>query len=273
MRIFNDEDQQEIIRLYSKEKMTLKFIRTKFACREEAIKNVLIKNNIPIIKRRSKNKFLNEDYFSSIDTEEKAYILGLLFTDGNISLDNKRQPNIRLSLKLSDVDILLKIKEELNLDCSLIYDKRENKECATLSFRSKKIADDLNNYNIIPNKTYLIKHLPKINEKFLSHFLRGLVDGDGSIYWNKKIKSWCIDFTNYNKEICEDFHNIINKLINKTNALSIKNYGSSFHVRWQSKKDSKKIMEVLYKNNNISIARKNRLANAILEDKSGEDIV
>lgn len=273
MRIFNDEDQQEIIRLYSKEKMTLKFIRTKFACREEAIKNVLIKNNIPIIKRRSKNKFLNEDYFSSIDTEEKAYILGLLFTDGNVSLDDKRQPNIRLSLKLSDVDILLKIKEELSLNCSLIYDKRENKECATLSFRSKKIADDLSNYNIIPNKTYLIKNLPKINEKFLPHFVRGLIDGDGSIYWDKTHKRWNIDFCNYSEEICLQIQEIINNWILKENKTKIANYGTAFHVRWQSTKEIKKIIEILYKNNNISIARKNRLANAILEDKSGEDIV
>ena len=61
--------------------------------------------------------------------------------------------------------------------------------------------------------------------------------------------------------------------LSKEKKTKIANYGTAFHVRWQSTQESKKIVEILYKNNNISIARKNRLANAILEDKSGEDIV
>lgn len=31
------------------------------------------------------NKRLKEDYFNIIDSEEKAYFLGLLITDGNVS--------------------------------------------------------------------------------------------------------------------------------------------------------------------------------------------
>lgn len=273
MRIFEEQDQKEIIRLYIEEKMTIQFIRTKFACRAEAIKNVLVDNNIPQIRRRSKNKFVNENYFSLIDTEEKAYILGLLFTDGNVSYNKERQPNIRISLKLSDVDILLRIKDELNLNCSLIYDKREKKETATLSFRSQKIANDLEKYGIIPNKTYLTKQIPKIKEELLPHLIRGIIDGDGSIFWNKEYKRWNIDFCNYHEEICQQIQDIINNWISKEKKTKIANYGTAFHVRWQSTRESKKIVEILYKNNNISIARKNRLANAILEDKSGEDIV
>jgi len=270
MKQFNETEQKEIIALYQNDKMTINFISQKFHCGDEAIKNVLNCNGVPQIRRRVVNKFLNEDYFSLIDTEEKAYILGLIFTDGSVSLDKKRSPNIRIQLKLSDVDILLKIKKELNLNCSLIYDKRENKEGAILSFRSQKIASDLGKYGIIPNKTYFTSSLPAINSNLLPHFVRGLIDGDGSIFWSNK---WIIDFSSYHQSICNQLQRIINDWIGKSNSTKIANYGTAFHVRWQSTSESKKIVEILYKNNNISIARKNRLANAILEGKSGEDIV
>lgn len=273
MRKFNEEEQKEIISLYQKDNMTIDFIRKKFHCRDEAIRSVLLSNGVEIVRRRTVNSKMDENYFSKIDSEEKAYILGLLFTDGNVSPDKNRQPNIRIGLKLSDVNILLRIKEELKLGSSLIYDKRANKESVVLAFRSQRIADDLKKFGIVPNKTYLTSNLPNIENSLLPHFIRGLIDGDGSIFWEKQGKKWVVDFSSYHQSICEELQKIINTWINKENYTKIANYGTAFHVRWRSTKESKKIMEILYRNNNISIARKNRLANAILEDKSGEDIV
>ena len=50
---------------------------------------------------------LNENYFDIIDTQEKAYIVGLLFSDGCISEINNA---ISISLKEEDKDILFKNK-------------------------------------------------------------------------------------------------------------------------------------------------------------------
>ena len=44
------------------------------------------------------------DFFENIDTEEKAYFLGLLTADGSVTLDSERSPNI--SLELVDKDVL-----------------------------------------------------------------------------------------------------------------------------------------------------------------------
>lgn len=59
------------------------------------------------IKMRSNRedyaKFIyNVNYFSQINTEDKAYFLGLLFADGNIS---KKRNSVTISLKLSDSHI------------------------------------------------------------------------------------------------------------------------------------------------------------------------
>lgn len=51
------------------------------------------------------------------------------------------------------------------------------------------MANDLAKFGIIPNKTYLTNHLPEVPKKFLKDFLRGLLDGDGSIYQETKTKN------------------------------------------------------------------------------------
>lgn len=141
------------------------------------------KYDVPIKRKgQSKNRLVNENYFEKIDSKEKAYFLGLLFTDGGVSLDKERSPMIQLQLKSSDVDILQKLRTELNVHSSIRYDKRKNKETAILLFRNQKIANDLKQYGIIPNKTYETKHLPQVPNEFESDFLRGCLDGDGSIY-------------------------------------------------------------------------------------------
>ena len=52
------------------------------------------------------------DYFSSIDSPEKAYWLGLLFTDGSVD-HYGHTGRIRLQLQEQDIDILKKFKEDL----------------------------------------------------------------------------------------------------------------------------------------------------------------
>lgn len=247
-----------------------------YHCRHEAIKAVLEKYEIPIKRRGlSKNRLAKEDYFDVIDTEEKAYFLGLMFTDGSIVLDKtkKRSPQISLSLKVLDINIIQKFREELNIESSIIYDKREGKESAILSFRSKQMAESLEEYGIIPRKTYLTKHLPKVPDIFLKDFLRGCLDGDGSIYKEKKSKKIRIDFCSYHKSVCEDFRNMCDTLLGEVNKNKIANYGSAFHIRYNTQAIVGQLATALYKDSKISITRKYSMASLFFENKSEEDIV
>ena len=49
---------------------------------------------------------IQEDFFDVIDTEEKAYVLGLLYADG---YNNTDRNSVSLSLKESDKEILEKV--------------------------------------------------------------------------------------------------------------------------------------------------------------------
>nr|DAG90196.1 MAG TPA: endonuclease [Crassvirales sp.] len=66
--------------------------------------------NIEIINTGSKSEF-NRDFFSVIDTEEKAYWLGFLYADGFISASGN---TVGLSISLKDIDHLKKYNNALN---------------------------------------------------------------------------------------------------------------------------------------------------------------
>lgn len=274
IRIFKKELEDRICQQYREEGQTLTFLARYYHCRDEAIRSVLIKNRIPIKRRGlSKNRLLREDFFDNIDTKEKAYFLGLMFTDGSVTLDPKRSPTISIQLKVSDIKILQDFRTILNMHSNLRYDKRENKETAILSFRNSHMAESLAKYGIIPKKTYETKHLPAVSEDLLPDFLRGLLDGDGSIYQESKSKKYRIDYCSYHQSICEDFRQLCNKFLIKKNTVKISNYGTAYHVRFNDQKSVKQLATVLYKDSKISLARKYSLAQEIFEDNCEEDIV
>lgn len=67
------------------------------------------------------NKNLKEDFFSNIDSSEKAWLLGFLYTDGSVrKIKNTYQ--IRLMIQIKDEPIIDKIISLLNLENGKHYD-------------------------------------------------------------------------------------------------------------------------------------------------------
>lgn len=239
-------------------------------CSQPRIKNILTKNKIKLRVRRV-NSNLKEDYFETIDTPTKAYLLGLIFTDGSVTEEKERQNQLRLELKASDVDLLEKYRTELGITSKLTYSKRGKSESFLSTVRSDKIVKDLNKYGIVKNKTYVTKHLPEISPLFEKDFLRGLIDGDGSIYPNQNY--YRINFTSYSKEICEDFI----QLCEKVSKIPIKTHpsknGNSYRVTLVQKELVKKLITSCYKDAEMYLSRKYIIATNIFENKNEEDIV
>ena len=75
------------------------------------------------------NKYVfDKTFFQEIDTEEKAYILGFIYADGNISnIENDKHYRIRILLKKSDSNILEKIKTAIKYTGPIHYRKSKYK--------------------------------------------------------------------------------------------------------------------------------------------------
>lgn len=168
-------------------KRTRKSIAEELNCSISFIEKIWKKNNLSGTKG-SNIYGCYESYFEKIDSKEKAYILGLVASDGCIYRRDGHQGMLSYSVKDSDIEILYFIKNQLQTEkpISLCQDsRRPNKtNMATLQITSDKICNDLLDIGIGVRKTFdmdLGEIFSNIPRKFWSAFLLGYFDGDGSI--------------------------------------------------------------------------------------------
>ena len=98
-------------------------------CEKYSLSSPTIGKILKGIERYSKAKLYNpnlkERFFETINSEEAAYFLGLLISDGNVFKDETgRQASISITLDLKDEYMLNKFKEVLNANTSVGYDGR-----------------------------------------------------------------------------------------------------------------------------------------------------
>lgn len=143
-----------------------------------------------------------EDYFETIDTEEKAYFLGMLLADGNLA---KKGHGIKLLLHIKDNDVLekfsmvmygfLKIKNDevvvdiLDDDGNVVG--HEIRVYGKVNVYCEKMHSDLIKLGCAPNKSHTITFPSQFNsdipEHLMRHFIRGHFDGDGCISLGKPV--------------------------------------------------------------------------------------
>lgn len=157
----------------------------------ESVRIILRKNGFASDKKKPVySNTLNMDYFEVIDTEDKAYFLGLIKADGYV---DKTRNRFALRLHEQDVEILHRLCDVLNLPIQRINKIVRNPNSI---HHSDNRAD---NVEIAITNTRFVNHfvdvksesiLSKIPNHLVYHFIRGYFDGDGSIAYRniKKLK-------------------------------------------------------------------------------------
>ena len=260
--------EQKIIFEYEKE-TSLETIAKDFNCSKSLIWGILTRNNI---KKNRWNKYdCNHNFFEKIDTEEKAYILGFLTGDGNVGYKSKKN-RITIGLQKEDIDILEKIKKALNSNHKITTrttkstQTQEEYEEARLVIHSAKMRQDLNDLGLHERKSYTNSYIfPNIPKHLLRHYLRGLIDSDGTICYNEENKNWILSPSGEYK-LCKMFSNKILEELN-IGQRKIRKDGSIYETPYQAVQDVRIIAKFLYENSNISLNRKSKLAKEILKIK------
>lgn len=244
-RIFSEEETQDIIQSYLDGESSVK-IGKRYNIDHKPILKLLKRNGVYVDKlaRRFHRQYaLNEDYFDNIDTQDKAYILGFFFADGN---NNPSKQTISMALQEEDKEILEKIRNAIGSEKPLDYLDYTHKHDFGYTYKnqwrlnlfSKRFCEDLIRHGMIPNKS-LILEFPNIDEALYPHFIRGYFDGDGSIC-KTKCNGACLTITSTNKfciklkdiilnqlgidGVIRDAsnHNNITKVYSLTNSITIK---------------------------------------------------
>lgn len=132
---------------------------------------------------------VNEEYFTIIDNKEKAYFLGLMFADG-IIIQSRQTLSMSLCLKTEDGYIVEYLKKEMGAEIPLRIEVPGRLIKGTtykgsgnirLTIGSKKLVQSLTRIGCTPRKSLTLEFPNCIHDEFLSHFIRGYFDGDGSI--------------------------------------------------------------------------------------------
>lgn len=138
---------------------------------------------------------LNESYFETIDTREKAYFLGLLAADGCIhkTIPGKRNTRISLTLKIEDKYIIDSFAKAINFTGNVrVITIRKGQyaghQYGCLLFTSDKMAADLSRYGVTISKSSTLQY-PVIPREFDYDFIRGYFDGNGSAFLSNE-KHW-----------------------------------------------------------------------------------
>ena len=186
--VFSEEQEKDIIDSYLSGESSVKISkRLGLKCHKPILK-VLHRNGIDVCQKRFVRKYaLDEDYFEVIDSPEKAYILGLLYSDGS---NNPKKGTVSISLQEEDYELLEQIRILINSEKPLEYLDYSNKHDFGYSYKnqyrlllfSSKICKDLENLGVYPNKSLKVKFPTFLEDQYYSHFVRGVFDGDGSIY-------------------------------------------------------------------------------------------
>ena len=139
---------------------------------------------------KGKNNYVyycNYHYFDHIDSENKAYIIGLLASDGTLYKREKHLGMWQISLQKSDIQILKDIKQEIEAEhpINIIPSRKENiQDSCVLSINSDQMYNNLIKIGLMDNKTWqlnletVMNNIPKI---YWKDFVRGYMDGDGTI--------------------------------------------------------------------------------------------
>ena len=232
---------------------SLKKIGKKFNVSGEYIRSLLNKNNIQLRTYLEINRkhSVNDNYFSVIDTQEKAYFLGLLYSDGSVSSSSNA---IILKLQEKDRDMLVKLSHII-MNKEKLYKSENN---YVLKFSSRSIKNDLIRLGCMPNKTFKIE-FPNIDKSLYNHFIRGYFDGDGSIYSYEK--DYCANIIATEK-FCNSVNQIIFKqfgiacVINKDDAINGATNIITSSMTYKGNRRVEVIMNWLYQDATIYLERK-----------------
>lgn len=207
--------------------------------------------------------------FQIIDNSDKAYLLGLFYSDGYVTYNTSNYDYFSgITLIKSDKELFDKV-----LHIFPFFSLKEEKNNVSIRINQRKACEDLILNGVLQNKSSINKNnlkFPKISSSLVSHFIRGVFDGDGAIYLIKKDnlnqKVFSITCNNYSliKKIQEIlfYNSITTRMTHSRGGESIirgqKVIFNSicFNLLCTKREDIEKLSKFLYRESNLHLQRK-----------------
>lgn len=237
--------KKELYRLYVKQKLSsIEIAKIKNIGRTTVL-NYLKKYDIPVKKSGAQIKYIAIDKYFHKWSANMAYCLGFISADGHVWKD---RPYITIGIHKNDIDILNFIRDEISPTSKV----RLSKNKCQLCIYSKDIHSKLVSLGVDHNKTFRLK-LPKIPKKYMSHFIRGFFDGDGSI-WKTNFYIGGKDY--YYSDIISASKDILVGIHKYLGFGSVKKIKDKYYELKFCQSDSIKLGQIMYHDAEFKLERK-----------------
>lgn len=212
---------------------------------------------------------LNKNYFDVIDTQEKAYFLGLLYADGC----NCVVGGYRISIKLQEQDkpILDKLNVALGSNRPLGFRELSKKNpkwknAYELQIGNKHLSKQLEILGCMPNKslTLIFPTEQQVPKHLINHFVRGVWDGDGSISCSNKKNILSCNLVS-TQQFCEKLSELLYKELSIYSSIyqdkksKLRNTSTRRFTIRGGHKNVKIFLDWLYKDATVYLERKYKL--------------
>ena len=207
------------------------------------------------------NKYnVNQKYFLSIDSAEKAYWLGFIWADGSVHKSGRAH---NLKMRIKDYNHICKFQSNISHNGKIYTIKSSG-------YKPNAIHYEISICNKILYES-LITHgrnneigIPNIPNKLIHHFIRGFFDGDGSVYTFNKYRKHKNKVYTYNilniEIICNrSMLKSLSKHMSKENInFRIKNSKTEYmkYLLIDTKKSEKLFYNYIYKDADVFLERK-----------------
>ncbi len=201
------------------------------------------------------------------------YTVGLIVTDGNLSKDGRH-----INITSKDLELLEKLKAALYIQNKLVMKSSgSNKEkiYGFLQFGDVVFYKFLMSIGLLPAKSLTLKSV-SVPKEYFADFLRGIIDGDGSIntwinnkngyvQWALRICSASSEFANWLLAEIQTYYKVRGKIHTSSKQLS----RNPMYIIKFGKLPAQLILRNIYYTNCLSLARKYKKASECQKAKNG----
>jgi hypothetical protein len=263
------EDQIEKIYELYLDKISITEIASKVNISNTSVRHFIRKKYPDCDLHYTRRKYsIDENYFKVVDTERKAYFLGLMYADGCV-MSKKGSLISKIALAEEDNSILKVFKEEIKTDYPFFEYKRSKLNSNWKDVTEFRIGNPHFTKNLInlgchfrKSNTLMFPNKEILPLELRSHFIRGYFDGDGSICINKVKNRRVVRFEGtleFITELQKHFAEVLNSPFTKlqkrhkdrpSNAYTLQYYGNI------ANKNCKVFFDYFYKDATVYLERK-----------------
>lgn len=204
-------------------------------------------------------------------SDELAYLIGLITSDGHIDKGYSSSPKYRIAFKVKDYELInnFKLLAEKHVTRKTININKDKSGLYRLMLSSKNFYNFLTEIGLTHDKTYTMDSI-SIPDEYFSAFLRGEIDGDGS--WQTVDREWSstglhlrLRIFAKRKALLLNFKNKINELLNVNVGCIYKSKSKkgSCHGLQYCQPIAKKIRDFVYDDSEFYLTRKRNKAYSV----------